>query len=194
MGVSRLTARRSPGGRRSRVVVAALAFAGVSSSFMQTIVLPFQSEWPTLLGASRSDASWIVTTTLLVGAVSTPIAGRLGDMYGKRRIAVALLGLLVLGSAVCALSWSITPMLIGRALQGAAMGVVPLGIAILRDFLPPARLGSAIALISATIGMGAALALPISAFVVANSDWHTLFWAAAALSTAALALVALVVP
>ena len=134
---------------RLGLIVAALAFAGMGASFMQTILLPIQSELPMLLNASRGDTAWVITITLLTGAICTPIAGRLGDMFGKRRIALLLLALLVTGSVVAALSSSAAFLIIGRGLQGMGLGVIPLGIALLRDLLPAERLGSAVALVSA---------------------------------------------
>ena len=185
--------------RRQRVVrpglvVAVLAFAGMGASFMQTILLPIQSELPVLLGASRGDTAWVITITLLAGAVCTPIAGKLGDMFGKRKIALVLLSLLVAGSVLAALSSTVVPMIIGRGLQGMGMGVIPLGIAILRDVLPPHKLSSAIALVSATLGVGGALGLPISAYVTENHDWHLLFWVAAAIGALSITFVVIVVP
>ncbi|MCU1571320.1 MAG: permease of the major facilitator superfamily [Naasia sp.] len=177
-----------------RVVVAVLALAGMSASFMQTIVLPIQAELPELLDASREDTAWVITATLLSAAVVTPIAGRLGDMYGKRRIALALLAVLVLGSVIAALSHDINLLIVGRALQGAVVGVIPLGISILRDVLHEDRLGGAIALVSATLGVGGALGLPISALVSDNFDWHVLFWLAAGLGVIDVVLVAIFVP
>jgi MFS family permease len=175
-------------------IVAVLAFAGLCASFMFTLVVPLQAELPQLLNASREDTTWVVTITLLVAAVATPISGRLGDMYGKRRVVIVLLTLLVIGSLIAALSGSIVGVIIGRALQGAVTGVVPLGIAIMRDVLPPERLGTAVALMSATMGVGAAIGLPVAALLAENTDWHTLFWLAAALGVVGLALVLVVVP
>lgn len=179
---------------RQGAIVAVLALTGLASSFMFTLVVPIQAELPELLGASREDTAWVVTVTLLVAAIFTPIAGRLGDMYGKRRIVLLLLGLLILGSVVAAFSTSLLGVLIGRALQGAVVGVVPLGIAILRDVLHSRGVNSAIALISATLGVGGALGLPISAFVTEFADWHLLFWVAAGLGALCFGLVLWIVP
>ncbi|WP_423465287.1 MFS transporter [Promicromonospora sp. MS192] len=179
---------------RPGLVIAVLAFAGMGASFMQTILLPIQAELPVLLGVSRDVTAWVITVTLLVAAICTPISGRLGDMYGKKTVALALLGLLALGSVVAALSPSVVLLIVGRALQGMGMGVVPLGISILRDVLHRDRLGSGIALVSATLGVGGALGLPISAFVTERYDWHVVFWVAAGIGLLALALVAWVVP
>ena len=72
-------------------IVAVLALAGLCASFMYTLVVPIQAQLPELLNASREDTAWVVTATLLTAAVVTPISGRLGDMYGKRRVVIALL-------------------------------------------------------------------------------------------------------
>jgi MFS family permease len=175
-------------------IVAVLAFAGACSSFMFTIVVPIQAQLPELLGESREATAWVVTVTLLTAAVTTPIAGRLGDLYGKRRVVLALIALLVLGSAIAGASHSLPLLLVGRALQGAVTGVIPLGIAILRDHLHERNIGGAVALVSATLGFGGALGLPASALIAQNADWHLLFWASGALGAILLALVAWVVP
>ena len=179
---------------RQGAIVAVLAFTGLASSFMFTLVVPIQAELPELLGASREDTAWVVTVTLLAAAIFTPIAGRLGDMYGKRRIVLLLLALLVVGSVIAALSTSLLGVIIGRAFQGVVTGVVPLGIAILRDVLHTRSVNSAIALISATLGVGGALGLPISALVTQYADWHILFWLAAGLGVLCFGLVLWIVP
>jgi MFS family permease len=166
----------------------------MTASFMQTLLIPIQSRLPQILDAPREETAWAVTITLLVSAVCTPISGRLGDMYGKRRIALVLMGVLVLGSVICAISYSAVPLIVGRGLQGAGMGVIPLGISILRDVLHPEKMGGAIALVSATLGVGGALGLPISAYITETADWHVLFWSAAILGVVVLVLMARVVP
>jgi len=175
-------------------IVAVLAIAGLSSSFMFTLVVPIQAKLPELLNSSREDTAWVVTATLLAAAVITPISGRLGDMYGKRRIVLVLIALLVAGSVIAALSPGIVGIIVGRALQGAVTGVVPLGISILRDVLREDRVDSAIALISATLGVGGALGLPLSALITEHSDWHVLFWLASGLGAVVFALVLWIVP
>ncbi|MXP23434.1 MFS transporter [Gordonia sp. HNM0687] len=172
----------------------ALAFAGLGGSFTQTILIPIQGELPELLGASATSTAWAVTITLLVAAVFTPISGRFGDMFGKRRVSLILIAVLIIGSAVCALSNSVIPLIVGRGLQGVGVGVVAVGIAMVRDILPASRVGSTAAMVSATIGVGAALGLPISAFVAQHFDWHMLFWLSAAISIGTFALVAWALP
>jgi len=176
------------------LIVGVLALAGLGASFMQTILIPIQPRLPELLSASADDTPWVITATLVAAAVCTPIAGRLGDMYGKRRIAMVLLLLQAAGAVLAALSDSLIPMIVARVLQGMAAGVIPLGISILRDVLPPKRLGSAVALVSATLGVGGALGLPLSAIVADSLNWHALFWLAAGIALVCFVLFAAIVP
>ncbi|TDO49140.1 MFS transporter [Kribbella sp. VKM Ac-2527] len=179
---------------RPGAVVAVLAFAGITVALMQTLVIPLVPQLPTLLHASASDTTWAITATLLAGAIATPMVGRLGDMYGKRRMLLLSLVLLVIGSTVAALSDSLPPMIIGRTLQGLAAGVIPLGISIMRDELPADRLGTATAMMSASLGVGGALGLPAAALLADKTDWHMLFWTSAALGAVVTVLVLVLVP
>ncbi|MDA4892360.1 MFS transporter [Streptomyces sp. MS2A] len=177
-----------------RAIVAVLLATGLCASFLFTLVVPIQSKLPDLLGAAREDTAWVVTATLLASAVVTPIAGRLGDMYGKRRIILSLLVITLVGSVVVALSSQIQGVVIGRTLQGAMAGVIPLGIAVMRDVLPTERVDGAVAMMSSTLGVGGALGLPISALITEYADWHLLFWVTTVLCAAAFVLVLWVVP
>lgn len=179
---------------RTGAVIPVLASAGITVALMQTLVIPLVPELPRLLNASAAGTAWAITATLLAAAVATPIVGRLGDMYGKRRMLLLSLGMLVTGSVVAALSDSLTPMIVGRALQGLAAGVIPLGISIMRDELPPEKLGTATAQMSASLGVGGALGLPAAALLAENFDWHTLFWISAALGVVVFGLVLRLVP
>ncbi|MBV1949072.1 MFS transporter [Streptomyces sp. BV129] len=179
---------------RSNVIVPVLAVTGIVVALMQTLVLPIVPQLPHLLNASASDATWAVTATLLTAAVATPVSGRLGDMFGKRRMMLTSLAVMLAGSVIAALSDSLGPLIVGRALQGAASGVIPLGISIMRDELPKERLGSAAAMMSASMGVGAALGLPTAALIADNASWHALFWASTGLSALVILLVVLLVP
>ena len=177
-----------------RAKVATLAGTGLIAAFMQTLVTPVYPELPRLLDTTAADASWVLTSTLLAAAISTPISGRLGDMYGKRRVMIGLLAIMSLGSVIAAFSVTLVPMLVARSLQGVGLGVIALGISILRDVIHPKALGGAIALVSATLGIGGAVGLPIAAVIAENLDWHYLFWLATILGLLAIVMVATVIP
>ncbi|MEV8332342.1 MFS transporter [Streptomyces niveus] len=187
MDAPQLTSR--PGG-----VVATLALAGTTAAIMQTLVTPLIADLPKILNTSASNATWVITTTLLVAAVCVPVVGRLGDLVGKRTMLLVCSVPLIAGSVVCALSSSVIPMIIGRGLQGMGMGMVPLGIALLRDVVPTEKLSSSIALVSASMGIGGGLGLPIAAAVAQYTNWRVLFWGSAVLATIIGALIWFLIP
>ncbi|MFJ8825258.1 MFS transporter [Streptomyces sp. NPDC102467] len=179
---------------RSGAVVATLAMAGTVAAVMQTLVTPLIAEMPQILHTSSSNAAWVVTVTLLVAGVCVPVSGRLGDLIGKRRMLLACVVPLVIGSVVCALASSVVPMIVGRGLQGMGMGMVPLGIALLRDVVPAEKLSGSIALVSASMGIGGAIGLPLAAAVAQYANWRVLFWGSAGLALLIGALIFFVVP
>jgi MFS family permease len=173
---------------RPALAAAVLCFGGLAAALTQTLVIPIQSELPGLLHTSPANASWVVTITLLAAAVAMPVAGRVADLFGKQRVLLVSAVILMVGSVVCAMADSLAPMLAGRALQGLAMGFIPVGISLMREITPPRMTGTAIAAMSATLGVGGAIGLPLSAWIADSHDWHALFWLSAGL--AALVLLA----
>ncbi|MEU7425306.1 MFS transporter [Streptomyces sp. NPDC048362] len=188
------TTTDQPTRRAGGAVVPVLAFAGIVVAVMQTLLVPVIKDLPQLLETTPSNATWVLTSTLLSGAVATPIMGRLGDLYGKRRMLILSLAVMVAGALISALTSQLLTMIVGRTLQGFAMGAIPLGIGLMRDMLPRERLGSAMALMSSSIGVGGGLALPAAALVAQHTDWHALFYGAAGLGVLAIVLTLLVVP
>ena len=102
MASSAPTARpsRDSSGLRARLTIPVLAYCGILMAVMQTVVVPLLPDLPRLTGASASAVSWMVTASLLAGAVLTPVLGRAGDMYGKRRVLLLSLALMTAGSVV----------------------------------------------------------------------------------------------
>jgi MFS family permease len=188
------TEQRRPLSAHPGVLVAVLCAAGISVSLMQTLIIPLIPELPKLLHASPSDASWAITATLLTAAVTTPVFGRLGDLYGPKPIMIVCASVLIAGSLVSALSTSLIPFVIGRGLQGLGIPIIPLGISVLRASVPAERVGSAMGLMSSSLGVGGALGLPLSAAVAQQFSWHALFWFAAGLGVVLLVLFVVLVP
>ena len=179
---------------RPSLVIGVLSCAGMTVSLMQTVLLPLIPELPGLLHVTTDDASWLITATLLASAVATPSVSRLADMYGKRKMMlISLLGMLA-GSVLGALGKSLIILIIARALQGFAMALVPIGMSIMRDELPREKLSYSVALMSATLGIGAAVGLPLSGIIFTHFGWHAVFWVSAILASIMLVGIFLVVP
>lgn len=171
-----------------------LLFVGLGAlvvSLSQSVLVPVLGELQATFGAS---ANWLLTSTLLVAAVSVPIMGRLGDMFGKRLMLLVAMGALTLGSVIDALAHNLGWLIVGRAIQGASSAAIPLGISLLATLMPRERVASSVALISAMLGVGGSLGLPLAGFVAEHWDWHTLFWINTAVGVAAFIGILLVVP
>ena len=128
------------------------------------------------VGASPEAATWLLTAFLLTSSVSTPLLGRLGDMYGKEKVLLAVLGVFALGSLVCAIGGSIGVLILGRAIQGAGGAIFPLAFGIIRDEFPRERVATSIGLISATFGIGGGLGLVLAGVIVDHLSVQWIFW------------------
>ncbi|MHB1212193.1 MAG: MFS transporter, partial [Candidatus Nanopelagicales bacterium] len=149
--------------RPTALVIGVLALAGLCASVTSSLLAPLLPQLPRITGASAEDASWLVTATVLSAAIATPTTSRLADMYGKRRMVLVVLALMAAGSVVGVVGESLPVLVAARALQGTAIALVPIGISIMRDELPRERLAAGVALMSATIGIGLAAGIPLSA-------------------------------
>lgn len=183
-----------PTPRSPALVVITLSLCGIVVSLQQTLILPLLPLLPDLLDTSPDTASWLVTATLLSGAVATPTLSRLADMYGKKRMMVVALGVSILGSALGAVSQALPLLVAARALQGVGMALVPVGIAIMRDELPRDRIPLGVALMSATLAIGAGIGPPASGLITEHLDWHSIFWLTGLVGVALLTTAHLVLP
>lgn len=167
----------------SWVTMGVLTFCGMVVSLQQTLVIPLLPDLPKIFDVSADDASWLVTATLLTAAVATPIVSRMADMYGKRRMLLVSLAVMTVGSLIAAIGGTFLFMLVGRAMQGFGASLIPVGMGIMRDQLPREKLAGGIALMSATLGIGGALGLPLSGVLYSAFGWTSLFWTTALVGT-----------
>jgi len=149
-----------------------LAVAAVAYALLQSLVAPALLTIQEDLHTTPAGAAWILTAYLLSASVFTPIAGRLGDMYGKKRTMVVVLIVLALGTLLAALATSIGVMIVARVIQGAGGAIFPLSFSIIRDEFPPPRVPHGIALISAILGIGGGLGIVLAGPIIQQLDWR----------------------
>jgi EmrB/QacA subfamily drug resistance transporter len=166
------TERQSP-----QITLAVLALGGLAYAVVQSLVIPAIPVIAHSLHTSDDSAAWLLSATLLSASVVTPIAGRLGDMYGKERILFFMLVLLALGTLACALSTTIFELDVSRAVQGAAGGIFPLAFGIIRDEFPRDRVAGGIGLVSAILGIGGGAGILLGGVMLEHLHWQWLFWA-----------------
>lgn len=141
-----------------------------------------------------SSAQWSLTVTLLVGAVATPVIGRLGDGRHRRTVVLVVLAVVLVGNVLAALPLGLGWLVAGRALQGLGLGLTPLAIATARTALAGERSRSTVAALSVTVAAGVGLGYPLTGAIAEVGGVHAAFWFGAAASALALAAAAVVYP
>ena len=177
--------------QHSGLALLGLAICALVASLVQTLVLPLLPEFERAFHTSVSTVTWIFTATLLAGAVATPLLSRFGDMYGKKKMIVVAMALLVAGSLIGALASSLAVMIVARALQGISSALIPLAIGVIRDTFPRERVAGGIGLVSATLGVGGGLGLLITGIIAQHtSSYRPVFWLSVGIAAVGLVLVA----
>jgi MFS family permease len=161
---------------------------------MQTVVVPALKLLQVRLHATPTAAAWILTAFLLSSAVLTPVLGRLGDKYGRRPVTLIVLVVYAVGMAGAAAAQNIGQLIAARAVQGAALALVPLSMAILREALPGRRLPLAMGVVSGAVGAGGGAGLIVGGLLADHLPWRWLFVLGTAIALVSLALAALWVP
>ncbi|GAA0488735.1 MFS transporter [Paractinoplanes deccanensis] len=146
-----------------RAVVGLLVLFEITSGFIQGGVVPLLPDLGDALGISTADLNWVISVQLLAAAVSVPAFGRLGDLYGHRRMLRVALICVAAGSLLVAVAPSLPVLLLGRVLLGPLAALLPLEIALVRDRLPVEQARSAIARLVGALTLGVLLGGVLSA-------------------------------
>ncbi len=168
----------SPPARRAqyKVTFSVLLVGIVSYGLLQSLVLPVLPTIQRDLHTSQSTVTWVLTAYLLTASIFTPILGRLGDMIGKRRVLVATLVILGIGTVVAAMSTSIGMLIVARAIQGVGGGVLPLAFGIIRDEFPPDKVSTGVGFTAAIVAVAAGAGIVLAGPIVSHLNYHWLFW------------------
>lgn len=180
--------------RRPGLVLLALTVAASSFALMQAVIVPALPIVQRDLGTSTEWAAWTISIYLLSASVATPLLGRLGDQFGKDRMLLVTLAIFTIGSVASIFAWSISSLIVFRAIQGVGGAVYPLCFSIIRDETPPARMGVAMGLISSMLGVGGGLGLVMSGVIVDHASWRWLFLVGAVFGVLGMTLVRSFIP
>ena len=180
--------------RPGRALVPVLIFVGTVVAVISSLGAPLVPAIAATMRTTLPSAQWSLTVTLLVGAVATPVIGRLGDGPHRRRVMLVVLGVVTLGGVLAALPLGLGWLIAGRGLQGFGLGLTPLAIATAREALQGERSRSTIAALSITVVAGVGLGYPLAGLVAELGGVHAAFWAGAGVSLAALLASAVALP
>jgi EmrB/QacA subfamily drug resistance transporter len=181
--------------RGNPTVTFAVLAAGVAAfALLQSLVIPVLTTVQHQLHTTQAAATWVLTAYLLSASIMTPILGRIGDMAGKKRVFVATLVALAIGSLLAALAPNIGVLIVARVIQGFAGGMLPVAFGIIRDEFPAERVATAVGTIAALTAVGAGLGIVLAGPIVEVLDYHWLFWLPLILTVAAAIAAILLVP
>jgi EmrB/QacA subfamily drug resistance transporter len=158
------------------ITFAVLAVSGVSYALLQSAVAPALPDIQRELHSSATATAWLLTGYLLSASVTTPIVGRLGDMFGKEHTLVFTMAGLGAGTLLAALAHSIGLLIAARVIQGAGGAIFPLSFGIIRDEFPREKAAHGIALISAILGIGGGIGIILAGPIISAFSYHWLFW------------------
>jgi MFS family permease len=144
--------------------------------FSETMLLPAIPEIMQDFSISYGTAAWIFSAYLIVAAVMTPIAGKMSDLYGKKKILVGLLMLYTAGIAAGGFADNISFLLASRIIQGVGLAAVPAAFSLLRDTFPPAKLAIAVGVFGSMYSAGSVVGLLIGASIIQSLGWHFTFF------------------
>ena len=171
---STLPSSTPPPGRK--LVLAACLMATFMAAIESTIV---STTLPTIVAdlGGFELFSWVFTIFLLTQAVSIPIYGRLADMFGRKKVFFAGVGLFIIGAVLCGFAWGIVPLICFRAIQGLGAGAVqPISATILGDIYTPAERAKVQGLVSSVFGVSAVAGPSLGAFLIQHVSWSVVFW------------------
>src|SRR5438309_702341 len=124
---------------------------------------------------SYSTSSWILTAYLISGAVATPIAGKLSDIYGRKKMVLIIFIIYIIGISVGGLSSNISFLLIARVIQGIGISMFPIAFGIIRDQLPKDKLAIGVGVFSSMFAAGSVVGLAVGGSIINNFGWHATF-------------------
>lgn len=157
------------------LTLAILSGLGIIAMSAETMVLPAIPDFIADLDISYQDSSWILAVILVTGAVMTPIAGKLSDVYGKKKVLLIIFSVYILGLLLGALATNFLFLVTARVFQGIGISMFPIAFSILRDKFPPEKLAIAQGIFSSTLSGGAVIGLIIGGSIVDSFGWRAAF-------------------
>ena len=157
------------------ITLAILSSIGLIAMHAETMLLPAIPDIIRDFHINYSTSSWILTAYLISGAVMTPIAGKLSDIYGKKKILLIIMIINTIGVALGGLAFSISFLFIARIIQGIGLSVFPIAFGIIRSQFPPQKLAVAQGIFISTFAGGSAVGLAVGGTIVNYFGWHATF-------------------
>src|SRR6476661_10085248 len=162
--------------RKAWMSLAILGSALLIAMYGETMLLPAIPDIIKEFHISYTTSSWILSAYLIAGAVATPIAGKLSDIYGRKKMVITIMIIYIFGISLGGFSPDITFLIIARVIQGIGISMFPIAFGIIRDQLPEQKLAIGVGIFSSMFAAGSVVGLAIGANIIENFGWRTTFF------------------
>jgi len=157
------------------ITLAILGCTLLVTFYGETMLLPAIRDIIGDFHISYSTSSWILTAYLISGAVATPIAGKLSDIYGRKKMVLIIFIIYIIGISAGGLSSNISFLVIARVIQGIGISMFPIAFGIIRDQLPKDKLAVGVGVFSSMFAAGSVVGLAVGGTIIKNFGWHATF-------------------
>jgi MFS family permease len=157
-------------------VVAILSSIATMVMYAETMLVPAIPDLIKDFNITYSTSSWILTTYLITAAVMTPVAGKLSDIYGKKKILLIIMIFYTVGVSIAGFSTNIDFLLIARGFQGVGLSMFPIAFSIVRAQFPRQKMAIGQGIITSMYGGGAVIGLSIGGTIIQHYSWHFTFF------------------
>ncbi|WP_326794366.1 MFS transporter [Streptomyces sp. NBC_01808] len=155
--------------------IGALGLLALALGTLQSVVEPALPLLQRELGVSPSEGALVANTLLVTGAVVTPVAGKLGDRYGGKRVLLGLMALVSAGGLLAGVAPNLPVLLLGQVFQGVMVGALPLSFILVRTHLPAAQSQAAIGFVIALFTGGGIAGTMLAGPVADALSWQWMF-------------------
>ncbi len=158
------------------ITLAILGSTILITMYGETMLLPAISDIIRDFDISYSTSSWILTAYLISGAVMTPIAGKLSDIYGRKKMVLVIFVIYIVGIAIGGISTNIYTLVLARIIQGVGISMFPIAFGIIRDQFPMSKIAIGIGIFSSMFAAGSVVGMAIGGTIVQNFGWQATFF------------------
>jgi MFS family permease len=179
---SSLSRSSAASGQSEKIPLSAWKTLGILSCiatmvmYAETMLIPAIPDLISHFHVSYTMSSWVLTAYLVSGAVMTPIAGKLSDIYGKKKILLIVMLIYAVGVSIAGLAPTFELMLLARAVQGIGMSMFPIAFSIVRDQFPRVKISIGQGVITSMFASGAIIGLIVGGFIIQNYGWQATFF------------------
>ena len=161
---------------RAWITLTVLGLSVLIAMYGETMLLPAIPDIINEFNISYNTSSWILTAYLISGAVMTPIAGKLSDVYGRKKMVLVILIIYTIGVAIGGWSPNFYTMLLSRIIQGVGISMFPIAFGIIRELLPAQKLAIGVGIFTSMFAAGSVVGLALGGTIVQHLGWRTTFF------------------